>query len=75
MNLQKNRVPIITTIKNKIGINYSIIISDAHKTFYRASDSFKESFVVFFIKKKRNQVKHIFANFSILNNISNISIR
>lgn len=51
MNLQKNRVPIITTIKNKIGINYSIIISDAHKTFYRASDSFKESFVVFFIKK------------------------
>lgn len=51
MNLHKNRVPIITTIKNKIGINYSIIISDAHKTFYRASDSFEESFVVFFIKK------------------------
>lgn len=47
INLHKNRVPIITTIKNKIGINYSIITSDAHKTFYRASDSFKESFVVF----------------------------
>lgn len=54
MNLQKNRVPIITTIKNKIGINYSIIISDAHKTFYRASDSFKESSVVFFIKKAKS---------------------
>lgn len=58
MNLHKNRVPIITTTKNKIGINYSIIISDAHETLYQASDSFKESFIVsFFFKIKKNEIE------------------